>query len=118
MMDIDQLAIIAIAGAKAASAGGRAYEDGKIGLGDINELWSAAFALKELFSVDFNEAKVEWKDLDQAEIFELQRRFADNFKLPQGEAEKMVEGYLNHGMTIYTSIQSAISFHKKQGFGK
>lgn len=73
-----------------ANASGKALEDGKISIGDVAYLMPALLKLPSAIE-GFAELKVEFKDLDQAELAVLKDQFAKDFDLPQESVEAAVE---------------------------
>lgn len=111
-MGIDNLEILIRASAGLGSAAGRAYEDGKIGITDLNELWAASGHAQDLMRCDFKLVVPEWKDLDDMERVELVDLFSDEFEIPQDRAEEVVEGYLKHGAKLAAAMRDLMEFHQ------
>jgi len=112
IMPVDELEKLIRAGAKAANAAGGAYEDGKLGLGDLDDLWALAGAMQDLMLVDFKQVVPQWKDLDEEERSYLSDLFEEELELPQENVEESLEGYLERSTKLYLAIRSLMDFHQ------
>lgn len=91
------------------NACGLAFEDKKIGLGDIKDLMQFASALKDMATeVDFKMAVPEFKDLDNDEMAELMEIVEENFDIPEEMVEEKVKQIFGLALRQYQIISEAI----------
>jgi hypothetical protein len=92
------------------NACGLAFEDKKIGLGDIHHLMAFIGAAKDLATdVDFKLALPEFKDLDEDEMSELMEIVEENFDLPEEMVEEKVKQIFGLALRLYGVVSEAIA---------
>jgi len=68
--------------------------------------------LTSFLTVDFDNAKSEFNDLDRVEKQELYDIFKDNLKLPQYKVERIAETLFGLMMDIFMSIKEIVTILK------
>ena len=91
------------------NAAGRTFEDKKIGMSDIKDLFIFLGAAKDLVAIDFKLATIEFKDLDHDELAQLMAIVEEHFDIPEEKLEDKVEQIFGLAVRYYSLISETIN---------
>lgn len=104
-MGIDETKKLFIVIVDMGNACGAAFEDGKIGLGDIKDLMNLAHDAKDLASIDYKKVLPELESLTPAEMDELAKIVDDNLDIP----EELIADHVKKLFGVATRLTAIIS---------
>ena len=110
-LPIDDVVALALCVAHLGNAAGEAYEDGSFGIGDIDDVFHAASAVKDMLKLDFK-GKVlpQLKDMDATELKKVVDAFDAEFDIPEDQLEASVKSALALGGRLFDVVKEAIDW--------